>query len=118
VRGFSSLAIAVAVYAGLTLAAAAAELILIEYNRCGYCIRFNATVGKHYAESPQARIAPLRRFELGGKKAIPADLRDVRIRGTPTFILRDGGREIGRFDGFRDPDRFWAQLDALIAKMH
>ncbi len=96
-------------------AASAAELVLIEHNRCQACIRFNATVGRKYAQTEQGREAPLRRVRLD-RGPVPRDLAKITIRGTPTFILMDKGREIGRFDGFRSQQKFWAKLDRLLLK--
>jgi hypothetical protein len=53
---------------------------------------------------------------IGG--AIPAALKGKTIRGTPTFILMDKGREIGRFDGFSSKGAFYARVDALLARLH
>ena len=36
---------------------------------------------------------------------------------TPTFVVVDGGREIGRITGFINDEAFWGLLDTLAAKL-
>lgn len=92
--------------------AVAAELIAVEHARCAICIRFDATVARSYRRSAEGREAPLRRVDLA--RGMPSDLTDIRV--VPTFILRDRGREIGRFEGFTDRASFYRRVSALLAK--
>ncbi|NGX99515.1 MAG: thioredoxin family protein, partial [Candidatus Afipia apatlaquensis] len=39
------------------------------------------------------------------------------VRFTPTFIVVDNGREIGRITGYSNDNAFWGLLDALAAKL-
>ena len=39
------------------------------------------------------------------------------VRYTPTFVVVDRGREIGRIEGFSSDDQFWGRLDELAAKL-
>jgi thioredoxin-related protein len=109
------LGVAVFSYALLIAAANAAQLVVVEIKSCGVCKRFNATVAPGYGATAQGRKAPLKRVMIGG--AIPAALKGKVIRGTPTFILMDKGREIGRFDGFSNKGAFYARLNGLLAKL-
>ena len=36
------------------------------------------------------------------------------IRFTPTFVLVDDGREIGRIEGYPGEDFFWGLLERLL----
>jgi hypothetical protein len=38
------------------------------------------------------------------------------VRFTPTFVLLDGDREIGRIEGYPGQDFFWARLENLAPK--
>ncbi|MBL3206218.1 thioredoxin family protein, partial [Klebsiella pneumoniae] len=38
-------------------------------------------------------------------------------RYTPTFILVDGGREIGRIEGYPGADFFWGLLERLAQRL-
>jgi hypothetical protein len=100
--------------------AAAAQLIVVEDNRCEPCIRFERSVGNYYDSTPQGRKAPLRRVNIAAK--VPGDLANITIqgsiRGTPTFVLIDSGREIGMFDGFPSSEIFWQRIDGLLQQVH
>lgn len=39
------------------------------------------------------------------------------MRYTPTFVVVDKGREVGRIEGFISDDSFWGLLDELAAKI-
>ena len=39
------------------------------------------------------------------------------VRFTPTFVVVDQGREIGRITGYSNDNAFWGLLDALAAKL-
>lgn len=97
--------------AGIATAAGAAELIAVEHERCTICLRFDATVARSYARSPQGRAAPLHRVDAAN--GLPDDLADVR--SVPTFILRVKGREVGRIIGYTDPASFYRDVDTLLA---
>jgi hypothetical protein len=100
--------------------AAAAQLIVVEDSHCGPCIRFEASVGRDYNATPQGQKAPLRRLNIADK--VPSDLANVvirgPIRGTPTFILIDGGHEVGTFAGFGSSPSFWQRIDALLIRIN
>lgn len=104
---------------GLVIAAPAisAELLMFEDDGCVWCARWDAEVAPDYAESSHGQIAPLRRFDLR-RDPLPDDLElKSRVRYTPTFVLVDDNREVGRIMGYPGRDIFWTQLDALIARI-
>lgn len=95
---------------------AAAELLMFEEPGCVWCARWNEEVGDAYALTEEGRRAPLRRRELragppaGVTLSIPAGL-------TPTFVLVEDGREIGRIEGYPGEDFFWPMLNALLRRL-
>ena len=110
------LAAFVAVFlAGAAASAQAAELIAYMSARCPYCRAWEREIGRIYDKTSEAREAPLRRVDADD---------DPRRRGfeavkfTPTFVLMDGDREIGRMEGYSGANIFWRELDGLLAKMH
>ena len=110
-RGF-----AVLVALGAASLGQAAELVMVDSKACVYCMRFHREVGRTYAETAPGQIAPLRR--VNRLKKWPADLADVTpVYYTPVFILVEEGREIGRFPGYATPEKFWSQLEPLLAKL-
>lgn len=99
--------------------AAAAELVMFERPGCGWCARFDREVAPIYDRTAEGQRAPLRRMEiasglgaLGGSDADGLALASP-VRFAPTFVLVDGGREIGRITGYMSDEAFWGLLDAL-----
>ena len=108
---------AAAVFAALVPGAAlAAELLMFESATCEWCQKWDEDVGVVYAKTAEGRAAPLRRIDIYAAR--PADLRSVRgIVYTPTFVLWDRGREIGRVVGYPGEDNFWGLLGVIVAKL-
>lgn len=99
-----------------TSALKAAELIMFEEAGCMWCERWNEEIGVVYDRTSQGRIAPLRR--LDAHQPLPPDLRALdRASYTPTFVLVEDGRDIGRILGYPGEHFFWGMLDNLIAKL-
>lgn len=93
----------------------AAELIMVDARACTYCQKFAREMDDVYAASPAGMSAPIRR--VSPFKRWPADLAGVRPAPyTPVFILVDGGREVGRFAGYKSPEWFWSKLNPLLAQ--
>ena len=106
-------------FAGALLGAAsarAAELVMFERAGCVWCERWNAEVGGVYDRTDEGRKAVLRRVDLA--RGTPPDLSAVgAIVFTPTFVLVDKGKEIGRIEGYTDEAFFYAYLNGLLAKL-
>ncbi len=104
---------------GLVIAAPAfaAELLMFEDDGCVWCAKWNAEVAPEYAESPEGRLAPLTRYDLRRDPLPDALELKGRVRYTPTFVLVDGNREVGRIMGYPGKDAFWDLLDDLIARI-
>ena len=95
--------------------ATAAELVMVDARACTYCQKFAREMDDVYAASPAGLSAPIRR--VSPYKRWPADLAAVRPAPyTPVFILVDGGREVGRFAGYKSPEWFWSKLNPLLAQ--
>ncbi|RXF69877.1 thioredoxin fold domain-containing protein [Hansschlegelia zhihuaiae] len=93
-----------------------AELVMFDQPGCVWCQRFEAEVASGYANSTEGRRAPLRRVDIRAQgEAGFALAQNVRI--TPTFVLVDGDREVGRLTGYPGKDFFWTELAALIARL-
>lgn len=96
----------------LSSAAMAAELIMVEQPGCHWCARWNEEIAHIYPKSEEGRRAPLRRVELN---ALPQDVTFAsRPVFTPTFVLIDEGRELGRIEGYPGEHFFWPLLAALL----
>lgn len=91
----------------------AAELIMFAEAGCPWCARWDKEVGVLYDETPEGKRAPLRRLDIHAP--LPDDLKFLtRGRYTPTFVLIDNGREIGRIRGYPGEDFFWGLLSEML----
>jgi hypothetical protein len=98
----------------LSMPAFAAELVMYTRNGCPFCVRFEREVAPAYAKTPEGKAAPLRRIELPAGGLRGDGLREPVI-ATPTFVLVDNGREVGRITGYLNDDVFWGLLGRLVA---
>ena len=94
----------------------ASELVMFEQGGCVWCARWNRDVGPVYDKTAEAKVLPLRRVDIGQQTAAGITLAAPVIY-TPTFVVVDNGREIGRITGFISDDTFWGLLDTLAAKL-
>jgi len=96
--------------------ARAAELIMFEQLGCEWCDAWNEDVGAIYDKTAESRLAPLRRVDIDSER--PDDLKGINgIRFTPTFVVVEQGREIGRIIGYPGEDFFWQLLGEIIGKL-
>ncbi|HSK38795.1 MAG TPA: transcriptional regulator [Arenibaculum sp.] len=96
--------------------AAAAELVMFEEPGCPWCAAWHARIGPIYPKTPEGRRAPLRRVDMTASR--PDDLRAIKgVVHSPTFVLVDDGREIGRILGYPGEDFFWALLGELMGRL-
>ena len=98
----------------LSLPAVAAELVMYTRHGCPFCLRFEREVAPVYAKTPEGKAAPLRRIDLPAGGVRGEGLREPVI-ATPTFVLVEGGREVGRITGYLNDDMFWGLLGRLVA---
>lgn len=95
---------------------AAAELVMIERQGCVWCARFDAEIAPAYPKTEEGQRAPLRRVDIA--QQWPADLKGiVGEHFTPSFILIDDGKEIGRIRGYPGSEFFWYLLGDILAKL-
>lgn len=100
----------------LSGAAAAAELVMLERDGCEWCAKWDAVIAPIYPKSEEGKRAPLRRVDIN--RPMPEDLAGLRpAKFTPTFILMEDGKEIGRIRGYPGEDFFWGLLRELVAKL-
>ena len=94
----------------------AAELVMFEQAGCYWCGRFNADIAPAYEKTPEGRKAPLRRVDI--HEPMPEDLAGIAVeRFTPTFVLVEDGKEIGRMRGYPGDEFFWFLLNEMLEKL-
>ena len=91
--------IAILILSALCASAASTfELVMFRRDGCPWCAAWDRELGPIYGKT-----------EIGQRVPIP-------VRFTPTFVLLDGDREIGRIEGYPGPDFFWGLLENLVSK--
>ncbi len=97
--------------------ASAAQLLVVGSPRCPYCLAWEREIGHTYSTSEAAQKAPLRRLNIEADR--PADLSRIgEVHITPTFVLVEEGREVGRIEGYTGSQSFWPRLRKLMARLH
>lgn len=96
--------------------ARASELVMFEQPGCSYCLRWDREVGALYGRTNEARTLPLRRLDIASQKQSGIAL-DAPVRFTPTFVVVEGGREVGRITGYSNDETFWGLFGMLRAKL-
>jgi Thioredoxin-like domain len=94
----------------------ASELVMFEQGGCVWCARWNRDVAPVYGKTAEAKTLPLRRVDIGQQNSAGVALTGP-VRYTPTFVVVDDGREIGRITGYVNDESFWGLLDALMVKL-
>ncbi len=94
----------------------AAELVYFGSVACAVCDRWDEEVGEVYAKTQESKILPLRHHDVHDDR--PDDLKFVRgVVFTPTFVVIEDGKEVGRIVGYMGDFFFWEQVDGLIKKL-
>ena len=94
----------------------ASELLMFERDGCVWCQRWDREIGPVYHKTAEAKLLPLRRINAENHAA-PGITLASPVRYTPTFVVVDNGREIGRITGYVDDDAFWGLLAALATRI-
>jgi hypothetical protein len=96
-------------------ASSACQLIMFQTPSCAWCQAWEREVGVIYDKTTESRVAPLRRIDV--RKHIPSDVHMLEpIVYTPTFLLLNRDREVGRITGYLGEDHFWGLLGVLLDK--
>ena len=102
--------------AGIRSDANAATLVMMEQEFCEYCAAWNKDIGVIYSKTPEGKKAPLRRIDI--HDTLPRDLSFITgVVFTPTFVLVENGKEVGRIRGYPGEDFFWGLLQQLLEKL-
>ena len=101
---------------GLLPVSAAAELRLLmaEETGCYWCAKWNEEIAHIYPKTAEGRAAPLKRYDLHSET--PDVVFEKRVHFTPTFILVDEGKELGRIEGYPGEDFFWGLLSMMFER--
>ena len=94
----------------------AAELIVFHSPDCGWCRVWEREVGIVFPRTAEARVLRLSRVDVADP--LPSRLQNLkRVHYTPTFVVLDEGREIGRIAGYKGEEFFWWELQEIIQRL-
>ena len=93
----------------------AAELVMFKSSGCTYCMVWDSELGGVYSKTSEGKQAPLRRVDISDQKKTAGLKMPVRL--TPTFVLMEKGKEVGRIQGYGGEGAFWMMLDELLDKL-
>lgn len=97
-------------------ASRAAELVVFESTTCEWCEVWHEEVGETYSKTSEARLATLRRIDIDD--GIPENLSNIaNVQFTPTFVLVEDGKELGRIVGYPGESFFWQLLSQLLNRI-
>lgn len=96
----------------LTAPVHAAELLMFRQAGCPWCNAWDRTIAPIYPKTDIGKKFTLRHVDLHGDRKGWPQLK-VPVRFTPTFVLVDQGRELGRIEGYAGEHFFWGQLERL-----
>ena len=92
----------------------AAELIMVEQQGCYYCLEWKDQLGHIYPKTPEGEFAPLKTIDITEVDELKGLQRDVIF--TPTFVLMEKNKELGRLEGYSSEDFFWELLEVILEK--
>lgn len=101
--------------AGILLSsnADAFELIMFRRVGCPWCAAWDREIGPTYAKTELGQRIAICLIDLDQRDAVKFKL-ESPVRFTPTFVLLDEDREIGRIEGYPGEDFFWVRLERLV----
>lgn len=104
-----------AAMAALTSSAPAAELMMYRRQGCPWCLAWDRDIGPIYGKTDIGQRVPLRLVELDRER--PQVVLKGRVIYTPTFVLVEQGRELGRIEGYPGEAHFWGRLEQLAQQL-
>jgi hypothetical protein len=90
--------------------------VMFERAGCPWCRNWDREIAAIYPKTPEGAKAPLRRVSLDRPLA-PEWKLDPPVFYSPTFVILDKGREIGRITGYSNAESFWGLLGAVLARL-
>ena len=88
------------------------ELLMFRRVGCPWCAAWDREIGPIYPKTEVGRRIAIHFIDLDAADGPRIKLVSP-VRFTPTFVLVNEGREVGRIEGYPGEDFFWSRLEAL-----
>jgi thioredoxin-related protein len=95
--------------------ASAAELVMFRRDGCSWCQAWDRDIGPIYGKTDIGQRAPIRMVYIDRDRTTITLSSPVIY--TPTFVLVDKGREVGRIEGYPGDHFFWGLLERLVQQL-
>jgi hypothetical protein len=92
------------------------ELVMYERAGCAWCARWDQEIAPIYPKADIGQKVPMRRVSLDRREKTDPVLDDP-VRFTPTFVLLQDGKEIGRITGYHNDAFFWGLLESMVERL-
>jgi len=89
-------------------------LLMAEEDGCFWCAKWTKEIAHIYPKTAEGKAAPLTRYDLHNETPDVEFTRSVHF--TPTFILINEGKEVGRIEGYPGEDFFWGLLSQMLVQ--
>ena len=96
--------------------AGGAQLVMFEQQGCEWCEVWNEEIGVVLPKTPEGKCASFSRFDIHNPTSKVLE-RIKPIIYTPTFVVFEDGKEVGRVLGYAGEDFFWFQLASQLKKL-
>ncbi|MDA0885829.1 MAG: thioredoxin family protein [Bacteroidetes bacterium] len=91
----------------------AEKLYMLTDKNCLYCMVWEKEIGKIYPKTDISKQYPLSRVYVNNDiENLKQKIFNTNL--TPTFVFVKDNKEIGRIEGFSNPEMFWWQVDEII----
>ena len=80
---------------------------------CPWCAKWDREIGPIYPKTEFNRRAPLRAGQ-SRPRSRTQPIAHAPIHYTPTFVLVEDGKEVGRIEGYPGDEFFWVRLEKLL----
>ncbi len=97
----------------LSVKAGEVKLLMFEEAGCYWCAKWNVELSEIYPKTPEGRTAPLFRLDVHDPISDTLTLITHPVY-TPTFVVVDDGKEVGRIEGYPGQDFFWGLLGRIL----
>lgn len=93
-----------------------AQVIMFEQQGCEWCEVWNEEIAPVLPKTPEGKCAEFSRFDIHNPSSdVLTKIKPIIY--TPTFVVFEDGKEVGRVLGYAGEDFFWFQLATELRKL-